>query len=229
MAASLSPSSEAVPAPMRAGGHLPPVTPARQASSPHRFPRMAAPAVRSNDVASRRLPLSWLVGATVVVLVAVVAVVVLAGGDDDAASLPDRAEVAALALAPHAGGPEQSLGDVLDDQPMVLNLFASWCQPCIEEMPDFQRVHQDLADRVDFAGLAILNPPEDALGIVERTGVTYPTFGDAADAASELFGVVNMPTTVFIQADGTVTDVHTGPLTEDELRAAIGDQLGVTP
>jgi thiol-disulfide isomerase/thioredoxin len=168
------------------------------------------------------------VGATVVVLVAVVAVVVLAGGGDDAASLPDRAEVAALVLAPHAGGPEQRLGDIRDDQPLVLNLFASWCQPCIEEMPAFERVHQDLGSEVDFAGLAVANPPEDALGIVERTGVTYPTFGDAADAASELFGVVKLPTTVFIQADGTVTDVHTGELTEDELRAAIDSQLGVT-
>jgi thiol-disulfide isomerase/thioredoxin len=178
-------------------------------------------------VASRRLPLPWLIAATVVVLAA--AVVLVGGGDDD---LPDPAEVAALPVAPLAGdGPQQRLGDLLGERPMVLNLFASWCQPCIEEMPAFERVHQDLGDEVSFAGLAVRNPPDKALGIVEQTGVTYPTFGEDGDAddASILFDVVSMPTTVFIDADGTVADIHAGPLTEGELRAAVDDRFGVAP
>lgn len=163
-----------------------------------------------------------------VVLVAAVAVVVLAGGGGDAASFPDRAEVEALALDPLTGdGSQRPLGDLLGERPVVLNLFASWCQPCIEEMPSFERVHRDLGDEVSFAGLAIRNPPDKALGIVEQTGVTYPTFGDGADAAADLFDVVNMPTTVFIAADGTVADVHTGAFTEAELRDAIDERFGV--
>lgn len=177
-------------------------------------------------MASRRVPLPWLVGATVVVLVAVVAVVVLTRGGDD---LPDPADVAALQVTPLAGGERQPLGDLIGERPVVLNLFASWCQPCIEEMPAFERVHQDLGDEVSFVGLAVRNTPDDAMAIVEQTGVTYPTFGEggSTDEASTLFDVVDMPTTVFIGADGAVDEIHTGAYTEGELRAAIDEYFEV--
>jgi thiol-disulfide isomerase/thioredoxin len=162
------------------------------------------------------------------VLVAAAAVVAIAGrdGEDD---LPDPAEVAALPIVPLTGGEPQPLGDLLGDRPVVLNLFASWCQPCIQEMPAFEQVHQDLGDEVSFAGLAVSNPPDDALRIVERTGVTYPTFdgADDADDSATVFEVEGMPTTVFIGADGTVEDIHGGELTEAELRAAIERRFGV--
>jgi thiol-disulfide isomerase/thioredoxin len=162
----------------------------------------------------------------VAILLAATAVVVLAGGDDDADAI-DRAQVEKLGLTPLDGGADQQLGDLLGERPVVLNLFASWCQPCIEEMPTFERVHQDLGDEVIFAGLAIRNPPDKALDLVEQTGVTYPTFADAADAAPELFDVVNMPTTIFFDADGNVVARRAGKLTEDKLRAVIDEQLGV--
>jgi len=123
--------------------------------------------------------------------------------------------------------PDVRLGDLLDGRPLVLNLFASWCVPCITEMPDFEQVHQELAGRVDFAGLAIRNPPAKALGIVEQTGVTYPTFADDGDVAAEMFDVTSMPTTVFISADGEILDVHARSLDDALLRDEIEEQFGV--
>jgi thiol-disulfide isomerase/thioredoxin len=182
-------------------------------------------------VATRRLPLSWVIAATVVVLAVAVAVVVVSGGGDDGDDFADPAEVRALPIAALAAGGARSdatsLGDLLDGKPVVVNLFASWCAPCIEEMPDFEKVHQDLGEEVTITGLAVRNPPDDALAIVEQTGVTYPTFADEADQASGLFTVVNMPTTIFLDGDGTVVDVHTGELSESELRAAIDESFGV--
>jgi hypothetical protein len=56
--------------------------------------------------------------------------------------------------------------------------------------------------------------------------VTYPTFADSDDAVT-WFGGLSMPTTVFLDATGKVLDVHSGPLTEDALRAEIADRFGV--
>jgi thiol-disulfide isomerase/thioredoxin len=184
-------------------------------------------------VATRRLPLSWVIAATVVVLAVAVAVVVLSGGGDDGDDFAEPAAVRSLPIAALADGGASSdatsLGDLLTDgdKPMVVNLFASWCAPCIEEMPDFEKVHRDLGDEVAITGLAVRNPPDDALGIVEQTGVTYPTFADEADEVSALFDVVGMPTTIFLDADGTVVEVHTGELSESELRAEIDESFGV--
>jgi thiol-disulfide isomerase/thioredoxin len=180
-------------------------------------------------VASRRLPLPWLVGATIAALLAAVAVVVVAGGDDsaDSADRPAASEVKSLELTALDGGAVSRVGDVLTGKPVVLNLFASWCTGCITEMPAFERVYQDLGDDVTFVGLALRNPPDDARALVEQTGVTYPTYTDEADEAFEMFGVVALPTTVFLDADGTVRDIHLEIFTEDQLRAEIGEQFGV--
>ena len=57
--------------------------------------------------------------------------------------------------------------------------------------------------------------------------MTYPTYIDEADEAFGMFGVVALPVTVFLDADGTVRDVHLEIFTEDTLRAEIGEQFGV--
>jgi thiol-disulfide isomerase/thioredoxin len=169
-----------------------------------------------------------LIAATVAVVLVATAVLALAGGDDDAEAGPDPATVARLSLKPLDGGGEQRLGDLLDaGKPVVLNMFASWCQPCIEEMPGFEHVHQQLGGEVTFAGLAIRNPADKALALVQQTGVTYPTFADTGDAGAELFDLVNMPTTIFIDADGNVVERRAGRITEDQLRDEIDEQFGV--
>ena len=196
----------------------------------------------------RRLPLPAVLAATALALVAALGTLAMlddGGGSDDAAAddggsgsdLGDHyelspagelpASVAEVRLASLDGGTDRALGEVVGGKPAVVNFFGSWCAPCIEEMPAFEQVHQDLGDQVAFVGLANRDAPEDALATVETTGVTYPTFDDPDAAALTYFGGLAMPTTVFIDAAGEVVDVNSGPLTEDELRAKITDLLGV--
>ena len=131
--------------------------------------------------------------------------------------LPEStAEVRLAALG--EGGTDRALGELLGTRPVVLNFFASWCAPCIEEMPAFEQVHRSLGDRVAIVGMAYRDSAEDALATVARTGVTYPTYADAEGSALTCFGGTSMPATVFIDAAGEVVDVHSGALTEDALR-----------
>jgi cytochrome c biogenesis protein CcmG, thiol:disulfide interchange protein DsbE len=199
-------------------------------------------------VASRRLPLPAVIAATAFALLAALgAFAVLDGGDArgdagaDSATPGDGAaddfelapqgqlpgSVAEVRLASLRGGPDAALGDLLTGAPVVVNFFASWCVPCVEEMPAIEAVHRSLGDRVTFVGLANQDRDEDALATVDATGVTYATYGDPDASAITYFGGLSMPTTVFIAADGTVVDVKNGPLTEAELRAKITDVLGV--
>jgi cytochrome c biogenesis protein CcmG, thiol:disulfide interchange protein DsbE len=199
-------------------------------------------------VASRRLPLAVVLAATALALVAALGVVALldgggaegagdsdggsaAGGTSDGYELSPAGElpasVAEVRLGSLEGGDDRSLGELIGSRPVVVNFFASWCVPCIDEMPAFERVHRSLAGQVAFVGMANRDAPEDALATVETTGVTYPTFDDPDASALTYFGGLTMPTTVFIDAAGEVVDVNSGPLTEDELRARITDLFGV--
>jgi len=112
----------------------------------------------------------------------------------------------------------------LGDKPVVLNFFASWCSSCIAEMPDFEAVHQARIGEVEFIGLALNDRPESAQALVASTGVTY-SIGTDDGRIFELFKGLGMPTTVFIDADGVVRQVHSGQLNEDSLSDRIDELL----
>jgi thiol-disulfide isomerase/thioredoxin len=110
-----------------------------------------------------------------------------------------------------------------------VNFFASTCTPCITEMPALEEVYQDVGgDQVAFLGLAVTDRPEDAQALVAQTGVTYPTAQDPnADVITALGGTV-LPTTVLLDADGTIVATHNGALDADELRGLLADELGIS-
>ena len=193
-------------------------------------------------MASRRIPLLPLVAATALALVAAVGVAMWLGADDESSANGDPsgsgsyeltragelpASPADVTLSPLDSGPDRKLGEALGSKPVVLNFYASWCGPCVTEMPAFEQVHQDVGDRVAFIGIAYQDSDDAARATVERTGVTYPTFGDSGQDAMSYFGGISMPTSVFIDADGTVVDVHSRALDEDALRSALEDRFGI--
>jgi cytochrome c biogenesis protein CcmG, thiol:disulfide interchange protein DsbE len=112
-----------------------------------------------------------------------------------------------------------------EGEPLVVNFFASWCPPCVAEMPDFQRVHLEVADEVTFVGLNTQDQLTAARDLVARTGVTYDIGLDPDGELFRDFEVVAMPSTFFVGADGTVLHRHAGLLTEQQLRDLIDDHL----
>jgi thiol-disulfide isomerase/thioredoxin len=124
-------------------------------------------------------------------------------------------------------GKEVVFAQAVKGTPTVVNFFASTCVPCITEMPDLEKVHQQLGDRVQFLGLAVQDRIKESQELVERTGVTYRTARDPNGDILGLFNGTALPMTVLLDADGTVKAIHPGELTADELRALIAEKLGI--
>jgi len=137
------------------------------------------------------------------------------GGDDKALGTT-------LLTTPYAllDGGSSSLA-AHEGTPILLNFFASWCAPCVAEMPDIEVLHQEFGDRVAFIGLDTQEKAEEGRKIVQKTGVTYEIGHDPDGTFFAAFGGLGMPTTVLIRADGSVADTHSGALTADKLRAMI--------
>ena len=111
--------------------------------------------------------------------------------------------------------------------PLVVNFFASWCPPCVREMPEFQAVFESLDGEVAFLGLSQDQTPEDALALVERTGVTYDV---GWDLDLEVYGAtesIAMPTTAFVSPSGELLDTFAGILDTEALTELIENVLGV--
>jgi thiol-disulfide isomerase/thioredoxin len=170
---------------------------------------------------------------TVVALAAAVGTYALLsdGGDDDAGP-----GTGAIELTPSEDfdgatyttfdGDEVALADLVGT-PTVVNFFSSTCVPCITEMPAFETVYKELGSEVRFLGLAMADRPDDALALVERTGVTYPTAQDKDGSVIAALGGTVLPTTVLLDAEGDIVATHNGELDADGLRALLADELGI--
>lgn len=120
-----------------------------------------------------------------------------------------------------------SIGDYAG-RPLVVNVFASWCAPCVQEMPAIEAVKQETGEEVAYLGIATNDRVEDALALVERTGITWDLARDPQGEAAVELGVVHMPTTFLVSADGEVVEQHGGEIEADQLRELLAEHFGVT-
>jgi peroxiredoxin len=107
-------------------------------------------------------------------------------------------------------------------RPLVINFFASYCPPCITEMPALQEVSDEMGGRVAFLGVDPAEPVEAARSLVERTGVTYDIALDRDGELFEALGAVNLPSTFFVSSTGEVVHAHAGAIEKRLVRELAG-------
>lgn len=128
------------------------------------------------------------------------------------------------------GGREVRFSEVFEQgKPVVLNFWAGNCPPCRLEMPSFQAVADKYDDEVVFVGVDVglftgLGDHESARQLLDELYIRYPSAYAADAAALRQYKVINMPTTIFFDAEGRVVARRSGIVLEDEL-GEIVDQL----
>ena len=117
------------------------------------------------------------------------------------------------------------------DRPVVLNFWASWCGPCRQEAPVFERLSQEYGERgVMFIGINIQDANSDAEAYLSEFGITYPNGNDEDGSISIDYGVIGIPVTFFINRDGVVQRRWAGVMRETQLRQWIDELvLGIAP
>ena len=108
-------------------------------------------------------------------------------------------------------------------RPVVVNFFSSTCVPCRTEMPDLEKVHQELGPQVAFLGMNAEDTVDDGRAVVAATGVTWDIGRDPKDELLQRLGGIGLPTTVVLDRDGRVVFTHTGKVTADDVRGALRD------
>ena len=134
-------------------------------------------------------------------------------------------------------GDSMSLGQ-FEGEVVLLNFWATWCPPCVHEMPSMERLYQDLrAQGFVVLGVTVdVDPGEpDAQGrsqgivreYVERLGVTFPILLDPEGSVEGVYNVSGLPTTYVIGRDGRIEGRIVGAREWDseEYRARIQDLL----
>ena len=115
--------------------------------------------------------------------------------------------------------------------PLVLNIWAAWCGPCVAEMPALAEFYERYGDQVPVVGIDYLDPQTGpALELARKSKVTYPLLADPQGdlrAKGPFPAAVNPPSFVFVAADGAATVVPGGIESTEELVDLVEKHLGV--
>ena len=98
---------------------------------------------------------------------------------------------------------------------VVLNMWASWCEPCREEMPLLQKVHQQIAGKGGVVlGVDTQDASNKAIDFLQATKATFPSVRDRDRSYGRDFGVTGYPETFLIDRKGRVAALQRFPVTQ---------------
>jgi len=143
-------------------------------------------------------------------------------GIETALQRGERPPAPALSAANLSGGGTSSLSDYRG-KVVVLNFWASWCEPCRDESPLLDRWHARIAKdgRGTVLGVDVLDVSGDARDFVREYGLDYPMLRDGEGEVLGRYGVVAYPETFVIDREGRITASRRGPVDEQFMRQEV--------
>jgi len=124
-------------------------------------------------------------------------------------------------------GPDVDLSQ-LRGQPLVVNVWASWCPPCIAEMPILAAAASELRGNVQFLGVDIQDRDSSALQMMRDFEADFPSVVDEAGTIRGEMAISGPPVTFFVNEQGVITGRHDGALPSTEyFNALLSEYLGV--
>jgi len=118
---------------------------------------------------------------------------------------------------PMVGGGETDLG-AYRGKVLILNYWATWCEPCKAEMPVFEQAQQQYRDRgLVVLGVNFQERDEEITAFLNQVGVTFPSLVDRTGEVARQWRATGLPTTFLIDRQGVIRDVRVGAFTETML------------
>jgi cytochrome c biogenesis protein CcmG/thiol:disulfide interchange protein DsbE len=174
--------------------------------------------------------LYWPITLAAAALIGLLAYGVASKGSDttlDQSIADGRPAAAPVAALPRLGA--SGTGSLADyrGKPVLLNVWASWCPPCKEEIPLLEKAHQRMAaGGGTVLGVDVQDDQHDALAFLHSKGVTFPSLRDRDRSYAHSFGVTGYPESFLIDRAGRVVALSRGPVNQSWLDAQLPKVLG---
>ena len=103
-------------------------------------------------------------------------------------------------------------------KPVIINFWATWCNPCWEEHPVLVANARMLQPNVQFLGVVFQDEESKILGFLQQRGSSYPTLVDDKGKSAIAYGVGGVPETFFLDGNGVSRAKYSGPMSSDILQ-----------
>ncbi len=125
-----------------------------------------------------------------------------------------------------ADGTTVTLSD-LQGKPVILNFWATWCGPCVKEMPAFERLKEEFGDEIGIIAVNCGDDGDTVKDFIDKNGYTFPVVLDEDYAVSMLYPTNGIPYTVILDGEGTITHLSTGASDADTMYGIYKEALGL--
>jgi thiol-disulfide isomerase/thioredoxin len=107
---------------------------------------------------------------------------------------------------------------------VLVNVFASWCGPCRVEAPHLVEVYNAIdRDQFEFIGLNLQETPEAVEFFKDEFFIDFPLVLNEGGGLTNIYSPIGLPTTWFIDRDGVIRYVFSGPMTKEALQVIVDD------
>jgi len=111
----------------------------------------------------------------------------------------------------------------LKGKPVFMNFWATWCPPCVAEMPFINELYPQYKDNVQFVMVSVDDPKDKdkVVKFIADKGFTFPVYTASQTDIAKAYNIQGIPTTYIISSNGNIKKVHVGGMTEPELKTLL--------
>lgn len=112
------------------------------------------------------------------------------------------------------------------DKPYMLNFWATWCGPCVSEMPHMQKIYEEMNGKFEIIAVNLSEDKTTVESFINLNGYSFKIGMEENYELSNAYGAYSIPLSFMVDKDGKITAVQVGAMSEAKMREFIGSALG---
>ena len=108
---------------------------------------------------------------------------------------------------------------------VLLNFWATWCAPCVREMPAFSELSKKYGDKLEILCVNLGEDAQTVQSFAEENGFTFPIAADTDGTVGKLYPTDGIPYTVIIDKEGKIAKTHVGAGAPEEMVKVYGEDI----
>ncbi|MGL4982901.1 MAG: TlpA family protein disulfide reductase [Treponemataceae bacterium] len=106
-------------------------------------------------------------------------------------------------------------------KPVFLNFWATWCPPCVKEMPAMEKIHQNYSQNITVLAVNVGEQIKPVRDFINKNKLTFSILLDRQSSIARVYSVQAIPTTFILDDKGVIVAVRRGTLTEKEMQELV--------